>query len=187
MIAPNGNIVRRFFDNADLSANITGIDIEIIRRFHIVLQIISNGFKINQEKFKVYTRETAQVFVNKYPWYPMPPTAHKILVHGPEVIDKVLLLIGHLSEETQEARNENFKEYREKFYRKFSRLRTNEDVLYLLLISSDPYILSMRPLPKKKFRKFPNEVITMLESPKIVNNLETCLPESSKNQKAATN
>lgn len=61
--ATNGNTTRRFFDNADFSANITGIAIEIIKRFHIVLQTISTGFKINQEKFRIYIWETAQMFI----------------------------------------------------------------------------------------------------------------------------
>lgn len=103
---------------------------------------------------------------------------HKILVHSPEVINNVLFPIRQLSEEVQEARNKDFKKYREGFSRKFSRLKTNEDVLHLLLISSDPDISSIRPLPSKKLRKLSDEIICMLQSSEIVNNLGE-VPENS--------
>lgn len=37
----DGNTSRRVFENPALSASITGVDIEIIRRLNIILQVIS--------------------------------------------------------------------------------------------------------------------------------------------------
>ena len=48
----------------------------------------------------------------------MPVTVHKILIHGAFVISNALLPIGQLSEEAQEARNKDFKRYREIHTRK---------------------------------------------------------------------
>ncbi|KAJ4428639.1 hypothetical protein ANN_24684 [Periplaneta americana] len=98
--------------NPALSASITGVDIEIIRTFNIILQVISCGHEIDVEKFRKYAFETAQLFVRKYSWYVMPPTIHKILINGPEIIRHAIVPIGQLSEEAQEARNKEFKKYR---------------------------------------------------------------------------
>lgn len=66
-----------------------------------------------------------------------------------KIINKNICL-GQLSEEAQEARNKDYKNYREHHSRKISRLAQNEDVLHFLLLSSDPYISSIRNTPKKK-------------------------------------
>ena len=43
----DGNTARRFFQNAAISAEITGVDEKLIHRFHIILQVISSGFDID--------------------------------------------------------------------------------------------------------------------------------------------
>lgn len=85
----DGNTTRRFFENHDLSSSITGIDAEIIKSFKVVLQTISSGYYINIEKFEAYTKKTAKLFVNKYPWYYMPTTVHNILLHDPKIIEEM--------------------------------------------------------------------------------------------------
>ncbi len=66
---------------------------------------------IDAEKFKEYCLATAQLFVQLYPWYNMPQSLHKILIHGWQVIDQMVLLIGMMSEEAQEACNKDFKKF----------------------------------------------------------------------------
>jgi hypothetical protein len=61
---------------------------------HTILVVISSGHEIDVEKFRKYTLETAYYFVKKYPWYNMPPTLQKYLIHGPEIISHALLFIG---------------------------------------------------------------------------------------------
>ena len=39
----------------------------------------------------------------------MPPTVHKMLIHGGEIIRRALVPIGWLSEEAQEARNKDYR------------------------------------------------------------------------------
>lgn len=84
---------------------------EIIKRFHTILQIISCGWKINVEKFEKYALDTARTFVALFPWYHMPTTVHKILIHGGKIIENSLLPIGQMSEEAQESCNKSIKNF----------------------------------------------------------------------------
>jgi hypothetical protein len=86
----------------------------------------------------------------------MPPTVHKLLFHGADIIQNLVWPLGQLSEETQEARNKNFKRIRECHARKNSKSFTYTDILNSLLISSDPFISGLRKMPKSaKQTKFP--------------------------------
>lgn len=84
-------------------------------------------------------------------------------MHGSEVIHEVLLPIGLLSEEAQEARNKYFRLYREKFSRKFSRVSCNTDILNRLLLKSDPVMTGMRKQRRKTSRAFQNETLSLLK------------------------
>lgn len=41
----DGNTARRFFANANVTAEIAGVSEELIRRFAIILEAISSGYK----------------------------------------------------------------------------------------------------------------------------------------------
>lgn len=163
----DGNTARRFFQNPEVSAEITKIDVELIKKLHTILVAVSCGHQINVEKFRNFTLSTAKYFVEKYPWYNMSPTLHKFLIHGSEIITHALLPIGQLSEEAQEARNKDFKSYREHFSRKCSREKSNEDIFNRFLISSDPIISNMSKHYKKKSSVLPQQVLDLLMLPKI--------------------
>ena len=70
----------------------------------------------------------------------MPVSMHKLLLHSSEIILKFLLPIGLYSEEAQESRNKDNKQFRLYHSRKDIRLHTIEDQLHYLLITSDPII-----------------------------------------------
>lgn len=154
----DGNTSRRFFHNPEEVAEITGLDLELIKRFKIILEVLSSGHCIDLEKFKILTSETAELYVKLYPWQPMSPTVHKILTHSISVIQNALLPIGQLSEEAAESRNKHIKLYREHFSRKFSRIECNEDVFNRLLLTSDPYLSSLKP-KKKSLNCFSKEAL----------------------------
>lgn len=158
----DGNTSRRFFNDPKKASQITGINVELIRRLSIILGAITSGYSIDAEKYSAYAFETAELYVNLYGWYPMSPTMHKILVHGAEVIKNAILPIGQLSEEAAEARNKYYREYRKKFARKTSRLDCNRDVFNRLLLSSDPYLSSLRKIPKKRTSQFAPETLQLL-------------------------
>lgn len=160
----DGNTSRRFFDNPSLAAEITGINYDLIYRLKVILEVISSGYKTNIEKFENYTTETARLYVDLYPWHPMTPTLHKILVHGAVVIGKSLLPIGELSEEAAEVRNKHFRSYRQDFARKFSRENCNEDIFNRLLLSSDPLLSCMRAIKNRNTNAFLPEAISMFIS-----------------------
>ncbi|CAH0560552.1 unnamed protein product [Brassicogethes aeneus] len=139
---------RRFFANPELAAEITEVDFNLIYRLKVILEVLTSGHKIHLHKFADYGLDTAKLYVSLYRWHPMTPTMHKIVVHGATVIDKALLSIGLLSEEAAEARH--FRLYRQNFARKFSRPKCNADIINRVLLSSNPLITGMRPIPPKK-------------------------------------
>uniref|UniRef100_A0A8D8ZE87 Uncharacterized protein n=1 Tax=Cacopsylla melanoneura TaxID=428564 RepID=A0A8D8ZE87_9HEMI len=97
----------------------------------------------------------------------MPPTLHKYLIHGHQIIKAVTLPIGQLSEEAQEARNKDFKRLREHNSRKNNRQNTMEDIFHNFLVSSDPLISSKRKIDHPKKLKIPPEAREMLKSPRV--------------------
>lgn len=142
----DGNTARRFFQNYEKTAQITKIDVDVIKRFAIILQVISSGNAINIERFREYCKGTAELFLHHYPWYNMPSSIHKLLVHGADICKHFSCLpIGILSEEAAESRNKDFRNTRERHTRKIGRLQNNEDILHNFLITSDPYISHIRP------------------------------------------
>lgn len=160
----DGNTARRFFQNAELSAEITKIDISLLERMHTILIVVSCNHDINVDKFKNYALETARHFVNLYPWCNMSPTLHKFFIHGPEIIKYALLPIGQLTEEAQEARNKDFKFYREHFSRKCSREKCNLDVLNRMLITSDPLVSRHYNSQEKKINQMPKSALDLLQN-----------------------
>lgn len=95
----------------------------------------------------------------------MPVSVHKILFHGKDIIASCILPIGQLSEEAQESRNKDVRNYRELYTRKTSRIETNTDLLHRLLISSDPFICSLRKASLTKKQALDSEVLALLSEP----------------------
>lgn len=52
------------------------------------------------------------------------------------------------SEEALESRNKDFKTYRRRFTRKSRRENTNRDLLTRMLLTSDPFLSSIRKAPE---------------------------------------
>ncbi|XP_050535632.1 uncharacterized protein LOC126902423 [Daktulosphaira vitifoliae] len=91
----DGNTARKFFKNAELSSSCTGIDINLIKRCGTILSVIASGYIINIKAFEEYYFLTAKLFVSLYPWYYMPASVHKILLHGALIIQYAPLPIGN--------------------------------------------------------------------------------------------
>ncbi|KAJ8892429.1 hypothetical protein PR048_005009 [Dryococelus australis] len=66
---------------------------------------LSCGYDIDTEGFRKYAFETAQIYVKRFIWFYMPTSVHKNLIHGSDVMDDMILPIGQLSEDVQEARH----------------------------------------------------------------------------------
>lgn len=171
----DGNTARRFFQHSKVSSKITPVDEDFIKKLHVILIVISSGYEIDVKKFRIFSIDTARYLVAKYPWYYLPTTVHKLLMHGPEIVANAILPIGQLTEEAQEARNKDFKRYREHNARKCSREKTNADIFNFFLLSSDPVITSKRKLQDKK-PHLPKEALDLLKSPEIYE--DNCKPMS---------
>lgn len=144
----DGNTARRFFQNYCQAALITGnfclslqtghpyecldfvigLDEDFLKHLFIILSTMSSGYEINKKEFADYCKNTAILYIELYPWYYMPASLHRILIHGPEIIKAVPLPLGMFSEEALESRNKDFRKYRESYSRKFSREETMKDV-----------------------------------------------------------
>lgn len=145
----DGNTARKFFNNAEIAAKVTGVDVKLIKNFAIILKVLSCGKTVKTDAFKILLDETFEIYLKNYEWYYMPVTVHKILVHGVEIIQNFSLPIGMLSEDALEARHKEFRNVRLNHARKVSREATNRDILKNLLLSSEPKIVSHRKLQKK--------------------------------------
>ena len=55
------------FKNAEPSANVTGIDQELLR-FRTILIALGSGNYINVGAFKVYCKDTLVIYNNLYSW-----------------------------------------------------------------------------------------------------------------------
>lgn len=160
----DGNTSRRFFDDPEKTAMLTGVDQILIARLKVILEVLSSGFEIDVEKLSKYAIDTAKHYIKKYEWQPMSPTLHKILIHAPSVVSFALLPIGQLSEEAAEARNKHFRQYRQDYSRKFSRIDCNRDVLNRLLLTSDPFLTSTKPKQSKNKKKpFSKDALEMFK------------------------
>ncbi|KAL4125867.1 hypothetical protein QTP88_010104 [Uroleucon formosanum] len=92
----------------------------------------------------------------------MPVSVHKILIHGAAVSKSIILPIGMMSEEAQEASNKIYRRVRERHTRKSSRLNTTEDLIHMMLQQSDPVISRARGLPKSKMHELPEDFLPLL-------------------------
>lgn len=82
----DGNTSRRFFSDPESSSRITGVNLDLIKRLNVILEVISSGHAIDTDKFGAFAHDTAKMYINLYSWYPMSPTMHTILMHGAAVI-----------------------------------------------------------------------------------------------------
>lgn len=130
------------------------MDEGLIHRFYVITSALSSDHEIDIPLLKTYCDDTANLYVSLYPWYPMPTTVHKILLHSAEVIKSFLLPIGQMSEEAQEARHKDIRRMRLDGSRKTSRITSNTDILHALLISSDPQISSLFDFQQKNLHRF---------------------------------
>ena len=78
-----------------------------MKRFYVILCVLSCRHQINADELERYTKKTAELYVSLYPWFPMPQSVHKMLIHSSQVVRDKLVPVGLLSEEAQESRNKD--------------------------------------------------------------------------------
>jgi len=93
-----GNTASRAIANYELLSLILNICVQILKKCRIILINISREFKIDPEKCRELCRESFDLYLKKYPWYPLSPTLHKVLVHGHQIIKSSFLPVNTLGE-----------------------------------------------------------------------------------------
>ena len=121
------------------------IDPEILRRFGDQLNKLNSvttcfdPIEYKQESISIFTEIVEQLgsFGN------MPPTVHRVLVHGHVFLQKSKDLdipLGRFSESANEYRNKDRRKARLHFARKNSRENNTKDTYHYLLKTSDPVV-----------------------------------------------
>ena len=103
-------------------------------RLRNVLLAVCSGQELDNEAFNEYCKSTLDVILQNYSWYVLPPTVHKLLVHGPYIAAKLDLPIGQYSEEAQEAQNKELRNARLNHSSKVSRLSTMTNQFHYMLV-----------------------------------------------------
>lgn len=171
----DGNTARRFFSNIEQAAQITGVDKTLINNFSVILRTLSSGLHINVTNFEKLLKETFILYIKLYPWYYMPVTVHKVLVHGISYIKYSNVPIGMLSEEAIESCHKVIRSNRLRHTRKTSRVDSNRDLIHYLILQSEPDI-SMNSQKIKIKRYDLNEIkdFVFVEDESIVSEDDLC-------------
>jgi hypothetical protein len=178
----DGNTAGRAFSEKyqNKFAEILGLELWLVKGLSTIPSAINSGLPINTDKFGEYCSSLGNHYAQKYNWYHMPVTLHKLLLHGKEVVKGSTLPIGMLSEQAGESRNKLYRQFREFHTRKTSRKDNLSDVFNRSMDSSDPivsnFLLDDR---KNKLKKHPltHENIALLEEPESVGYREREAPE----------
>ena len=109
----NCNTARKFFRGYQMSAEILGVDEELMKRFYKTLCIPSSNEEVDPKKLHHYNLETARQYTILYNWYHMPQAVHMMLAHSHQVVHIKVISVGSLSEKPQKSFNKVFKHNRE--------------------------------------------------------------------------
>lgn len=90
---------RRFFYDYETSSVITGINKNLIYRIWVIPLNMNSGFDINEEKFKIYRLISAVLYLKLGPWYPIPITVYRVLIHDYEIMKHTIVTIELFSED----------------------------------------------------------------------------------------
>ena len=74
----DSNTARRAFQGEKTFSALTGVSEELIRRLHVILQVMACGRGIKPAEFRRYCDRTAELFVTEYVWYYISVSVHKV-------------------------------------------------------------------------------------------------------------
>ena len=161
----SGNVARRAFQDEETFAEITEVDVRLIRRLHVMLIAINKDFEIDCEAFREYGLETAALWIFLYPWHPMTVSIHHLCIHGWESMKFSSLPISFYTEQSLESTNKSLKYDRTHHSRKDSRLHCITDQFNRQNDKSDIVIaLYLQQRRRRAARQeVPVEVFTLLK------------------------
>ena len=173
----DGKIAQRAFSQPELFGRITNVDQSLIHNFKIILILFTCQQVLNLEKFETFSFDTADLYMTKYPWFSIPATIHKVLIHAKQILENFVLPAGYFGEEASKARNKFYKRDREFHTRKNSRINNLEDIFNSAMDTSDPVISSISLQYRlKRLHKLilPSEVMALLSLPSINSFANNC-------------
>lgn len=139
----------------------------LVSNIEVIWRIMGSKYPINAEKFDKLCKETLEVYLSDAGWFNIPPTIHKILVHGKDIIKACPVPIGWTSEEGSEANNKFIRKFLLHHTRKTSHIDTLTDLFHRLLEISDPVLVTKScKSQKKEKRKLTPEMREILAIPK---------------------
>lgn len=166
-----GNVARKAFQNAEITAEICGVPPELVKNLGTIWGALSCGFDLDPEKFASICQETEKIYFDEevgVGWYCMPPTLHKILKHGADIIRACPIPIGLTNEEASEANNKFLRRFRLHHSRKTSWREGVKDLYDRLSDISDPVIQESRQGSKAHRKtKIPlsQNILALLKAP----------------------
>ena len=137
-----GPNVKRCLENPELLSQILEIDAEFIRN----ICRLSNFFKSKKKPTKEEWYDVVQKIYDTYEsnyinFMNLPPSNHKILIHGFDIINSFEKGPFFYSEEAQEAVNEKLRSIRLNHSRKNSFKNMTYDIASYFYISTDPLVI----------------------------------------------
>ena len=100
---------------------------------------------INTVEFEKLCKKTIAIYFDPElgaPWYPMPPTFHRVLYHGRAIIEACPVPFGMTSEEGSESNNKFARDFEANHARRSSNENTIMDVFHRLMDKSDPFLVA---------------------------------------------
>ena len=142
--------MRKAFKNAQITARICGVSTILVSNLDIIWRTLSSGKSINPIQFDKFCKETLQQYMVDAGWYSIPPTLHRVLVHGKDIIQATPIAIGTTSEEGSEANAKFARKFLKNHTRKSSHKDTMFDLFHRLLDISDPFVVAQSFVAKEK-------------------------------------
>ena len=144
-----GNVARRAFQNEAKYAEITGIELNLIHRIHIMLIAINSDVVLDVEAFRTYGKTTAELWVEKYPKFYMPVTLHQLFIHSWESLHQSTLPYTFFTEQSLESCNKTFKHDRLHHCRRDSQsVLSKQAHMCALRRCPDPHSATSGPSPR---------------------------------------
>jgi len=133
---------------------------------------MASGYAIDGEKFGQICKETHAMYFDENlgaKWYNIPPTLHKVLVHGQDLVQNCPLPIGLTNEEAGEGNNKILRNVKLHHTRKTSWTAGMSDLFHRLMDSSDPIILehsgNSKSQRKHQKKNISADILKLLQTP----------------------
>ena len=92
----------------------------LVSNLDVIRRALALNQQINPLKFGDLWKKMLDQYMTNVSWYDIPPSLHRVLVHGKEIVEATPLPIGLTSEEGAESNTKFARRYHENHTRKTS-------------------------------------------------------------------